>query len=74
MVIAPQDIVLLGDFNTGCNYVTGSEWQRIRLFTDKSFHWLIPDDTDTTVSHTNCPYDRWTPKQTLSTTLTDPDS
>lgn len=58
ITIALQDIVLLGDFNTGCNYVTGSEWQRIRLFTDKSFHWLIPDDTDTTVSHTNCPYDR----------------
>uniref|UniRef100_A0A4W6FK87 Deoxyribonuclease I n=1 Tax=Lates calcarifer TaxID=8187 RepID=A0A4W6FK87_LATCA len=36
----------------------GSEWQQIRLFTDKSFHWLIPNDADTTVSHTNCPYDR----------------
>ncbi|XP_018554060.2 deoxyribonuclease-1 [Lates calcarifer] len=53
-----NDIVLLGDFNAGCNYVTGSEWQQIRLFTDKSFHWLIPNDADTTVSHTNCPYDR----------------
>ncbi|XP_056264175.1 deoxyribonuclease-1-like [Pseudoliparis swirei] len=53
-----NDIVLLGDFNTGCNYVSGSDWQKIRLFTDKSFHWLIPDEADTTVSHTNCPYDR----------------
>ncbi|XP_020507705.1 deoxyribonuclease-1 isoform X1 [Labrus bergylta] len=53
-----NDIVLLGDFNTGCNYVSGSDWQQIRLFTDKSFHWLISDEADTTVSHTNCPYDR----------------
>ncbi|XP_070778954.1 deoxyribonuclease-1 [Enoplosus armatus] len=53
-----NDIVLLGDFNTGCNYVAGSDWQQIRLFTDKSFHWLITDEADTTVSHTNCPYDR----------------
>lgn len=53
-----NDIVLLGDFNTGCSYVSGSDWQQIRLFTDKSFHWLITDEADTTVSHTNCPYDR----------------
>eukprot|EP00066_Takifugu_rubripes_P002472 XP_003964436.1 PREDICTED: deoxyribonuclease-1-like 2 [Takifugu rubripes] len=53
-----NDILLLGDFNAGCNYVTRSEWQQIRLFTDKSFHWLITDDEDTTVTHTICPYDR----------------
>nr|XP_043907648.1 deoxyribonuclease-1 isoform X1 [Solea senegalensis] len=53
-----NDIILLGDFNTGCNYVSGSDWQKIRLFTDKSFHWLITNEADTTVSHTNCPYDR----------------
>ncbi|XP_060921815.1 deoxyribonuclease-1 isoform X2 [Labrus mixtus] len=53
-----NDIVLLGDFNTGCNYVSGSDWQQIRLFTDKGFHWLISDEADTTVSHTHCPYDR----------------
>ncbi|KAL7378537.1 hypothetical protein ABVT39_015346 [Epinephelus coioides] len=53
-----DDIVLLGDFNTGCNYVSGSDWQQIRLFTDKSFHWLITNEADTTVTHTYCPYDR----------------
>ncbi|XP_045897477.1 deoxyribonuclease-1 [Micropterus dolomieu] len=53
-----NDIVLLGDFNAGCSYVTGSEWQQIRLFTDKSFHWLITNEADSTVSHTKCPYDR----------------
>uniref|UniRef100_A0A672ZC67 Deoxyribonuclease I n=1 Tax=Sphaeramia orbicularis TaxID=375764 RepID=A0A672ZC67_9TELE len=47
-----------GDFNTGCNYVSGSDWDRIRLFTDQSFHWLISNEADTTVSHTECAYDR----------------
>nr|XP_061805356.1 deoxyribonuclease-1-like [Nerophis lumbriciformis] len=53
-----NDIILLGDFNTDCSYVTGSEWMQIRLFTDKSFHWLIRNEADTTVSHTDCAYDR----------------
>ncbi|XP_032444184.1 deoxyribonuclease-1 [Xiphophorus hellerii] len=53
-----NNIVLLGDFNAGCSYVSGSNWEQIRLFTDKSFHWLIPNTADTTVSNTNCPYDR----------------
>ncbi|KAK5856808.1 hypothetical protein PBY51_008378 [Eleginops maclovinus] len=54
-----NNILLLGDFNAGCSYVSGPEWQQIRLFTDKSFHWLIKDTADTTVSqNTHCPYDR----------------
>ncbi|CAL9693533.1 unnamed protein product [Knipowitschia caucasica] len=53
-----NNILLLGDFNSDCNYVTASEWNQIRLFTDKSFHWLITNDMDTTVTHTNCAYDR----------------
>uniref|UniRef100_A0A669EWJ2 Deoxyribonuclease n=1 Tax=Oreochromis niloticus TaxID=8128 RepID=A0A669EWJ2_ORENI len=53
-----NDIVLLGDFNAGCSYVSGSDWQQIRIFTDKTFHWLITDAAVTTVSQTVCPYDR----------------
>lgn len=53
-----QDIVLLGDFNAGCSYVSGSDWQQIRIFTDETFHWLITDAADTTVTQTVCPYDR----------------
>ncbi|CAI5674259.1 unnamed protein product [Oreochromis niloticus] len=53
-----NDIVLLGDFNAGCSYVSRSAWQQIRIFTDKTFHWLITDAADTTVSQTACPYDR----------------
>uniref|UniRef100_H3C1K4 Deoxyribonuclease n=1 Tax=Tetraodon nigroviridis TaxID=99883 RepID=H3C1K4_TETNG len=53
-----KDILLLGDFNAGCNYVTGSDWQKIRLFTDKSFHWLITNDVYTMVTGTPSSYDR----------------
>uniref|UniRef100_A0A8C6SYL7 Deoxyribonuclease n=1 Tax=Neogobius melanostomus TaxID=47308 RepID=A0A8C6SYL7_9GOBI len=53
-----NNIVLLGDFNGDCSYVTSSEWNQIRLYTDKSFHWLITNEADTTVTTTNCAYDR----------------
>lgn len=53
-----NNIVLLGDFNSDCNYVTSNEWDQIRLYTDKSFHWLITNEADTTVTSTNCAYDR----------------
>ncbi|XP_016344124.1 deoxyribonuclease-1 [Sinocyclocheilus anshuiensis] len=53
-----NNIMLLGDFNAGCSYVSNSDWSKIRLHTDQSYTWLIPDSADTTVTHTNCPYDR----------------
>uniref|UniRef100_A0A3Q1K185 Deoxyribonuclease n=2 Tax=Anabas testudineus TaxID=64144 RepID=A0A3Q1K185_ANATE len=53
-----NNIVLLGDFNAGCTYIKDSDWQKIRLFTDKTFHWLITGQADTTVTDTKCPYDR----------------
>ncbi|KAI2666347.1 Deoxyribonuclease-1 [Labeo rohita] len=53
-----NNIMLLGDFNAGCSYVSSSDWSKIRLRTDQSYTWLIPDSVDTTVTTTNCPYDR----------------
>ncbi|XP_075939201.1 deoxyribonuclease-1-like [Anarhichas minor] len=52
-----NNIVLLGDFNAGGTYVKDSDWKKIRLFTDKSFHWLITNDQHTSVK-TGFPYDR----------------
>ncbi|KAM6165434.1 deoxyribonuclease-1 [Erethizon dorsatum] len=53
-----EDIMLMGDFNAGCSYVTPSQWPSIRLRTSPNFQWLIPDTADTTVTSTHCPYDR----------------
>ncbi|XP_058142545.1 deoxyribonuclease-1 [Dasypus novemcinctus] len=53
-----EDVVLMGDFNAGCSYVSAAHWASIRLRTDPAFQWLIPDSADTTVSSTHCAYDR----------------
>ncbi|XP_003478188.1 deoxyribonuclease-1 [Cavia porcellus] len=53
-----EDVILMGDFNAGCSYVTSSQWSSIRLRTNPAFQWLIPDTADTTVTSTHCPYDR----------------
>ncbi|KAF5918456.1 deoxyribonuclease-1 [Diceros bicornis minor] len=53
-----EDIMLMGDFNAGCSYVTPSQWPSIRLRTNPAFQWLIPDTADTTVKSTHCAYDR----------------
>ncbi|XP_051023531.1 deoxyribonuclease-1 [Acomys russatus] len=53
-----EDIMLMGDFNAGCSYVTSSQWSSIRLRTSPEFQWLIPDSADTTVTSTHCAYDR----------------
>lgn len=53
-----QDVVFLGDFNADCSYVRSADWPHIRLRTSRDFQWLIPDTADTTVTNTNCAYDR----------------
>ncbi|XP_074136091.1 deoxyribonuclease-1 [Sminthopsis crassicaudata] len=53
-----ENILFMGDFNAGCTYVTPLQWPSIRLRTSPVFQWLIPDTTDTTVTSTDCAYDR----------------
>lgn len=54
-----DDVLIMGDFNAGCNYVEYESWPRIKLATDKRFIWLISDTVDTTTKGTDCPYDRF---------------
>ncbi|CAL4110296.1 unnamed protein product [Meganyctiphanes norvegica] len=53
-----KDMVILGDFNMGCTYVTSKDLENIRLHNDLRFTWLISDHADTTTGTTTCPYDR----------------
>lgn len=54
-----EDVMLLGDFNADCGYLAKKNRKNVRLITEKSLFWLIPDKTDTTVrSSTSCTYDR----------------
>ncbi|XP_068104922.1 deoxyribonuclease-1-like [Hyperolius riggenbachi] len=54
-----ESIMLLGDLNAACGYVTAEEWKNILLRSSNTFHWLIGDKDDTTVNtKTHCAYDR----------------
>lgn len=54
-----QNVMLLGDFNADCSYLPKKNRKNVRLITDTSLSWLIPDTADTTVrSTTSCAYDR----------------
>ncbi|KAI4788523.1 hypothetical protein KUCAC02_035802, partial [Chaenocephalus aceratus] len=53
-----NNIVVLGDFNAGSNYVRKSDWEKIPLFTDKKFHSLIKDVATTLAEKTIQTHDR----------------
>ncbi|NXC44291.1 DNAS1 protein, partial [Penelope pileata] len=55
---ATNNILLMGDFNADCSYVSAAQWPSIRLRSQSSCEWLIPDSADTTVTSTDCAYDR----------------
>uniref|UniRef100_A0A8C5W6S7 SMB domain-containing protein n=2 Tax=Leptobrachium leishanense TaxID=445787 RepID=A0A8C5W6S7_9ANUR len=55
-----ENIMILGDFNADCSYVTARHWPMIRLRQDERLQWFIEDGGDTTVStNNNCAYDRF---------------
>jgi len=53
-----NNIILLGDFNADCNYLSGYELKMLDLKRSKKFIWYIDSSYDTTVSKTDCAYDR----------------
>ncbi|CAJ1085370.1 deoxyribonuclease I-like 1-like [Xyrichtys novacula] len=54
-----DNVVILGDLNADCSYVTIKGWRAVRLRSDPRFRWLIGDEQDTTVREkTHCAYDR----------------
>ncbi|XP_057677808.1 deoxyribonuclease-1-like 1 [Corythoichthys intestinalis] len=54
-----ENVMLLGDFNADCSYLSKRSRGKLRLFTDNNLFWLMPEKTDTTVrATTSCAYDR----------------
>lgn len=53
-----SNMVILGDFNADCSYVCKSCWDRIELWTDSRFTWLVDNSFDTTTGKSDCAYDR----------------
>lgn len=47
------NVMIIGDLNADCNYYNNIEQTQF-----DNWHWIIKDNEDTTVSSTNCAYDR----------------
>ena len=52
-----QDVLIAGDFNSGCDYWVPDDHINSAIRTN--FKWHIDDFTDSTVGSTDCPYDRY---------------
>ena len=50
------DIIILGDLNADCNYLKPSDHIVLK---NEGYIWTVSDDSDTTVSGTDCAYDRF---------------
>lgn len=77
-----EPLVVFGDLNADCSYLTKSEWRCIRgedectssmkttrLWDESVFTWLIDDDVDTTTKGTHCAYDRIVVSESLKEIL-----
>ncbi|KAK7500097.1 hypothetical protein BaRGS_00008644 [Batillaria attramentaria] len=57
--LGTQNILISGDFNADCSYLSAEEYHHTELWTDDRFYFLVHSTADTTTSHhTNCAYDR----------------
>ena len=52
-----SEIVILGDFNAACSYVSSNELSNSPL-AHSNYTWVIENNVDTTVSDRDCAYDR----------------
>ncbi|XP_063710563.1 deoxyribonuclease-1-like isoform X2 [Symsagittifera roscoffensis] len=54
-----EDIIIIGDLNADCSYLSNAKKAKLSLVQDTSYKWAIGDNEDTTVKQsTNCAYDR----------------
>jgi len=51
-------IIIMGDMNADCSYLSNSRYDGLIFTTDSRFLWLINKDDDTTVANSSCAYDR----------------
>ena len=53
------NVIIMGDMNADCSYLPNYRYDRLTFTTDDRFLWLIGKDSDTTVSNSDCAYDRY---------------
>lgn len=52
-----DDFIVLGDLNAGCSYASPNELDALGL-RSSDYVWIVPDDADTNLAMSMCPYDR----------------
>ncbi|KAF5394767.1 Deoxyribonuclease [Paragonimus heterotremus] len=53
-----KPILVLGDMNADCGYLSKAKLKALAFKKDGDFQWLVKDGQDTTVAAGNCAYDR----------------
>ena len=53
------NVIIMGDLNADCSYLSNARYDGLIFTTDDRFLWLIGKDNDTTVSNSDCAYDRY---------------
>jgi endonuclease/exonuclease/phosphatase family metal-dependent hydrolase len=53
-----EELIVFGDFNADCRYLTQTEREQDRVLNHQELHSYITDDFDTTTRSTECAYDR----------------
>ncbi|CAC5419967.1 DNASE1L [Mytilus coruscus] len=54
-----EDVIIAGDLNSDCGYLPDRDHDKVSLYSDPRFTWLIGDDVDTTTGNSECSYDRF---------------
>ena len=52
------NVIIMGDMNADCSYLSNSRYSSLTFTTDNRFLWLIGKENDTTVTNSTCAYDR----------------
>lgn len=53
--LGEPDVIIIGDLNADCSYL--GEYESVSLRTPE-YSWAVPNSADTTISKTDCAYDR----------------
>jgi len=52
-----DDFIVLGDFNAGCSYASSQSLAPLDI-RGTGYEWIVPDEADTNLASSQCPYDR----------------
>lgn len=63
---ASDNVLILGDLNADCSYLSDKEYEALQIKSDATYSWVIGKDVDTTTGKSDCAYDRILVKGSVS--------